>query len=189
MELKGIIYKGEEIEDQESFDALPEELQAFYSQFNGLIAYQGGLHIRGCVDRSHWNSLGRYWTGENALYKSYSALSEYDIPFGQDCLGDQFFLRDSSVWVLNCETATVEDLELDFEDFMTEVIEDPVDFLSLEPLLHFLDGGNELKEGQILHCVPALTVDVPDDTEYSVTAMDIDERLKWLHDFSIKYQN
>jgi hypothetical protein len=189
MELKGIIYKGEENLDQETYDAVPEDLQLFYDQINGMVAYQGGLYIRGCVDRDHWNSLYRYWKGDAALHKSYAALTPSDIPFGQDCLGDQFFLRDGSVWALNAETATVEDLEMDFEEFIVDVIEDPVEFLSLEPLLHYLDAGNELSPGQILHCEPALTIEVPEGTDYEVQAMDIDERLKWLHDFSSKYQN
>jgi len=78
---------------------------------------------------------------------------------------------------------------MEFEEFLAEVVENPVEFLSLEPLIHFMDDGHELAPGELLHCQPALTIDVPEDTEYQVTALPIDERLKWLHEFSTKYQN
>jgi len=189
MELKGITFKGEEVEDQTTFDELPEDLQNFYSQINGLTAYQGGIHFRGCAKEPEWGSLHRYWKGDAALYKSYPALTQEDIPFAQDCLGDQFFWRNGNIWALNTETATVEDLEMEFDEFIGEVVENPVEFLSLEPLLHFMDDGNELDPGELLHCEPALTIDVPEDTEYAVTALDIDDRLRWLKDFSTKYSN
>ena len=128
MEFKGITYVGEEVSDKETLEALPAELKSFYEEINGLVAYQGGLHIRGCVVTPEWHSLAHVWKGEHALWKIFSDLNESDIPFAQDCMGDQFVLRLGTVWLLSMDTGELDDLEIEFYDFLEDAIEDPVEF-------------------------------------------------------------
>lgn len=157
MEFKGVTYlENQDITDEETFECLPEDLATFYENVNGIIAFQGGLQIRGCVVKPHWNSLYEAWKGENALHKTYTNLDKDDIPFAQDCMGDQYFLRDEMVWILQSETGEVYDLEVDFIDFIEEAIEDPVEFLSLHPLVQYLSEDESLKPGQLLSCLPPI---------------------------------
>lgn len=179
MEFKGILYLEKGKPDSDLLAELPEELQSFYKEMNGLVAYQGGLHIRGCTDKPLWHSLAEAWTGADALHKTYHTLNPQDIPFAQDCVGDQYFLRDESVWFLMAETGEIEDLELDIAEFFEAVISDPVEFLSLEPLLAFQDEGQELEAGQLLHVEPPF---FEDSENYSFTSMPISERLEKLRE-------
>jgi hypothetical protein len=184
MEFKGVTYiEQQEITDEEIVEFLPDDLAEFYEEINGIIAFQGGLQIRGCVKEPRWNSLYEAWKGENALYKTYTNLYKEDVPFAQDCMGDQYFLREEMVWILQAETGEVFDLEVDFFDFIDEAIEDPVDFLSLHPLVQYLSEDGELNPGQLLSCSPPLSEDVPDGTEYIMKPVDAEKQLNWLKEY------
>lgn len=181
VEFKGIIYMNQECDNPELVDNLPLEMKAFYKEVNGLVAYNGGFQIRQIGTGPTWNSLENYWTGENALHKIYSNLSPDDIPFAQDCMGDQYVFRGGSVWQLLTETGDLDDLELEFDEFIDEVIEDPVEFLALYPLIDFLDAGKELEVGQLL--VPNIPFSEETENEYTFTTASSPERLKWLADY------
>lgn len=172
MEFKGVIYKGEEISDVELWKSLPADLKSYYRDVNGIIAYQGGLHIRGCVGNPDWHSLRQVWSGPWALHLHFNEIREKDIPFAQDCLGDQYFWRLGTVWRLFLDNGEVEDLELEFYDFLEEVEKDPVDLLDLEPLVYFLDQGNDLSPGHILISDPPLSVEAD---HYSFSAINVKE--------------
>ncbi len=159
MEFKGVLYLGEAITDRETWEELPDDLRDFYQEINGVIAFNGGLHIRGCVLTPEWHSLKRVWKGDEALFRFYPALRQGDIPFAQDCLGDQYFLRMGSVWYLMADTGEVDDLEIEFYDFLEDAINDPVEFLGLEPLVHFLDEGHYLEPGYLLKPDPPFSVE------------------------------
>ncbi len=180
MEFKGVTFRGESPVDDGLAARLPEELQDFYRGSNGIIAYNGGLQIRSCTNDSHWNSLGYYWLGEGALHAHYPNLLSSDIPFGQDCVGDQFFLRDESVWLLSAETGDVIDMEASLFEFFDNCIEDPVEYLAMEPLVHHLDMEGALAPGMLVHVVPALSLELPEDTPYHIDSLRVDERLSWL---------
>ncbi|MGB1004636.1 MAG: SMI1/KNR4 family protein, partial [Salibacteraceae bacterium] len=167
VEFKGIIYMNQECDNPELVDNLPLEMKAFYKEVNGLVAYNGGFQIRQIGTGPTWNSLENYWTGENALHKIYPNLSPDDIPFAQDCMGDQYVFRGGSVWQLLTETGDLDDLELEFDEFIDEVIEDPVEFLALYPLIDFLDAGKELEVGQLL--VPNIPFSEETENEYTFT--------------------
>lgn len=187
MEFKGVTYlENQDITDEETFECLPEDLANFYENVNGIIAFQGGLQIRGCVHEPRWNSLYEAWKGEHALYKTYTALHEDDIPFAQDCMGDQYFLRDEMVWILQSETGEVYDLEVDFIDFIEEAIEDPVEFLSLHPLVQYLSEDGSLKPGQLLSCLPPICEEVAEDVEYTMKPVPAEERMTWLSSYYLK---
>lgn len=145
---------GAEITDPEILERIPAELWRHLLQVNGSILFDGGLHIRGAVLAPDWHSLRHVWLGDFALHKLFPALVEKDVPFAQDCLGDQFLLRDRVVHKLNAESGDLESLEMDFETFMHQSQENPMEFLSLQPLLQFQKEGGELKPGQLLNVYP-----------------------------------
>ncbi len=174
MEFKGITYVGEEISDKETLNALPVELKSFYQEINGLVAYQGGLHMRGCVSEPEWHSLGAIWHGKHALWKIFPDLKESDIPFAQDCMGDQFVLRLGTVWLLSMDTGELDDLEIEFYDFLEDAIEDPVEFLALEPLVQFLDLDQTLEPGFILEADPPFSFEAE---AYKLTAIPVIDKV------------
>ena len=181
VEFKGIIYINQECDKPDLVNSLPSELKDFYKQINGLVAYNGGFQIRGIGSVPKWNSLEDIWTGENALHKTYPKLSPEDIPFAQDCLGDQYIFRGGSVWQLLTETGDLDDLELEFDEFIDEVIEDPIEFLALYPLIDYMDAVNELEPGELL--VPSLPFTIETEEEYTFTKASIQERLQWLFNY------
>ena len=180
-EFKGIIYINQEIDNMELLELLPPDMKLFYQEVNGLVAYNGGFQIRGIGTQPSWNSLEEAWNGANAFHKTYPNLSPDDIPFAQDCLGDQYVYRAGSIWQLLTETGELDDLELDFDEFIDEVTEDPVEFLALYPLLDYLDNGNELDPGELL--VPSIPFSVETEEEYTFTKQPADVRLKWLGEY------
>lgn len=186
MEFKGVTFRCEEAVDRSLFERLPEDLQDFYENVNGLIAYNGGLHIRSCTDTTEWHSLGLYWNGEEALSKTYTNLLESDIPFAQDCVGDQYFLREDGIWLLSAETGEVMDMEVDLDEFLENAIEDPVEYLAMEPLVHLLDRDGELSLGELIHVVPGLSLDLPEDTPYHIDSLPVKERITWLREFYVE---
>lgn len=175
VEFKGIIHLNHDIDDKETFAALPSELKTFYREANGLVAYNGGFQMRGCVNAPEWNSLAAAWTGENAFHKTYKSLKADDVPFAQDCLGDQYIYRAGSVWHLLTETGELDDLELDFDEFLDEVNHDPVEFLALYPLIEYMDAGNELEPGELLS--PSLPFTVETEKEIVFEKMANHKRL------------
>lgn len=185
VEFKGITYINHDCDNPEMIDQLPDELRAFYKEINGLVAYNGGFQIRGCGTTPSWNSLEDAWKGPNALHKTYSNLGEDDIPFGQDCLGDQYVFRGGSVWQLLTETGDLDDLELEFDEFIDEVIEDPVEFLALYPLLDYMESGEELKPGELL--VPSMPFSVETEEEYTFTKDSVSNRLNQLKEYYQKH--
>ncbi|MGK0286381.1 MAG: hypothetical protein ACI9GM_001430, partial [Salibacteraceae bacterium] len=79
-----------------------------------------------------------------------------------------------------------DDLELEFDEFIDEVIEDPIEFLALYPLIEFMDAGKELQPGELL--VPSIPFSVETEEEYTFTKAPITERLAWLADYFLKNQ-
>ena len=108
------------------------------------------------------------------MYKVYPALNPLDIPFAQDCLGDQYFIRLGTVWNLMSETGDIEDLELEFDEFIAECFRDPVAFLSLEPLVSFMDEGGSLKPGYLLKVDPPF---IQESESYLFSPCAVDQQL------------
>ncbi len=183
MEFKGITFLCEDPIDEQLLERLPGDLQDFYRSSNGLVAFNGGLQVRSCTTTHAWHSLGLYWQGENALHKVYPNLLISDIPFAQDCVGDQFFLRDDMVWLLSTETGEVIEMEVDLDEFLETSIEDPVDYLAMEPLVSYLDLHGALEAGHLVHVVPGLSLDLPEDTTYHLDSLPVQARLDWLENF------
>ena len=166
MEFTGVIYQNKEIDDLETYKKLPVELATFLKQTNGLIALNGGIHIRGCVIQPQWNSLKEVWTGESSLFRTYSCLTETDIPFAQDPFGDQFILRDGTVWRLNSEYGELESLELNFNGFLNAIIADPIEFLMLESFNQLFELNIRLEPGQLMNVYPPFMVNTNDERSF-----------------------
>lgn len=184
-ELRGISYQSEQIEDRDTYNLLPTELQQLLEDLKGTVAYQGGLHIRGCVRDPKWHSLFEAWKGEEAFHLYYPELRATDIPFAEDCLGDQYFWRLGTVWSLMCETGDVEDTELDIFEFLDAVVEDPVEFLSMEPLIIYLEENESLNARQMLHVEPSFLTEAD---HYTFKPVDRIDQRKYLIDQYKVYQ-
>ena len=148
------MYLGPPIDDLEILAGLPGPLIDFLRRCNGYVAFHGGLHIRGACFAPEWHSLRAAWHGPVALHRQFPAVLPSDVPFGEDALGDQFLLREGSVWRLRAEQGEIEELGLSLSEFDIAAREDPVQFLSLQPLLEFRSQGGMLEPGQLLSVYP-----------------------------------
>ena len=171
-----ITYFGDKIDDFDLFENLPDYLKEFYSITNGFVAFNGGLHIRGCVKSPSWHSLREYWIGDTKLTSLFSSIERDDIPFAQDCFGDQYVIRDNRIWRVSAETDEIENLEISFNDFLNAVDNNPIEFLNIENI-----EPNTLKPGQIFNVFPPFCVE---SSEYSFKPVTIEEQIKYLSDFS-----
>ena len=140
----GATYMGPPISDPDVLSLLPFDLRDSLQKMNGFIAWEGGLHLRGICREPAWHSLELFWTGEYSFSRRYPAVRKADIPFGQDCLGDQFLIRDGQVLRLRAESGDVVELKMDFLTFLDEVRWNPSPLLELEPLTRFKNEGKNL---------------------------------------------
>ena len=147
-------FTGPPITDQDAFRVLPPELRAVLQEKNGFILLFGALHVRGATFEPAWHSIRETWTGPHALSAYYGVLTKDDVPFGQDALGDQFILRESSVFRLRAETGEIQDLQVDLPEFLRNAQKDPIEYLELAPLLRFQKAGGTLAPGQLLSVYP-----------------------------------
>ena len=183
MDDSGLIFRGSDITDHEILNDVPAEYRHLLQQMNGCVLFEGGLHIRGAVQSPKWHSLRKVWTGDRALFRLFPAVEESDVPFSQDCLGDQFLLRSGIVHKLNAECGEVESLELGLETFMNRATRDPVEFLLLQPLRQFLSDGGELKPGQLLNAYPPFMMKEAFDG-VSLKAVPMFQQISFLADLS-----
>jgi hypothetical protein len=133
---------------------LAPDYLALLRETNGFIAFGGGLHVRGASRDPAWHALREAWLGSAALHVAYPALSPSDVPFAQDALGDQYVLRERTVWHLAAETGELEPRGCDLATFLDEATADPIAYLGLDPLLQFEREGGRLAPGQLLSAYP-----------------------------------
>ena len=154
MLLSNVTFRGPTIDDESLLDELPEHLASLLRSINGFILCGGGLHVRGASISPEWHSLRSAWHGEQALHSLYDAVETSDIPFAQDCVGDQFLLRGDSVLTLSAETGEVGAKANDLASFLEAANADPERFLSMAPLLALQGQGETLAPGQLIHAYP-----------------------------------
>ena len=154
IQFSGVTFTGSDQYDEDLLFRLPKPLRGLLKQLNGFILHQGGLHVRGACDEPEWHSLRRVWTGPSALHELYNVVFAEDIPFGQDCVGDQFLLREENVVRLLAETGELEELNLGLHDFLRRATKDPDETLGMSPLKQFENSGERLQPGQLLHVYP-----------------------------------
>jgi hypothetical protein len=183
MDFPGVTYVGPDADDREVLERVPEDLRRLLEQVNGLVAFDGGLHIRGAVKEPLWHSLRHAWTGGLAFHERYASVQPGDVPFAQDAVGDQWLLRDGRVVSLASETGELEPLGQTFGEFLEAARAAPVETLGLEPLMQFHAEGGTLPLGRLLNVYP------PFCTKESADGVDLSpvpaiERLEFLADLA-----
>ena len=178
-------YLGPPIDDAGIIGRLPSEYAAFLEHSNGVIAYSGGLHIRGaCLDPA-WHSIRAALDGPDAIPRLFASVTESDTPFAQEVCGDQFVLRGDIVHRLAAETGELQSLEATFGRFLEQVLADPVRVLGLEPLLGFLQQGGRLEPGQLLSVYPPFWTTAASEG-VTLTAVAVADRLEFLASFAAR---
>ncbi|MEM8883022.1 MAG: hypothetical protein AAGD14_03045 [Planctomycetota bacterium] len=160
---------------------IPKELEALLDERDGYV--EGALHVRGRAAEPAWHSLEEVWKGEHALHRLYRHVKPTDVPFAQDCLGDQFLLRDGAVHRLEAETGDIEQLADDLGAFLAMAAEDPQAILGSDWIEVLEKRGGKLEPGQSIHVYPPF---VAKESEDGVTLNPIDtlELLRWHADFA-----
>jgi len=147
MNIPGITWRGESIDDVELLRELPSALIRVLIETNGFILHEGALHVRGASLTPDWHSLRAAWRGPSAFHTLYASVQVTDIPFAQDQVGDQFLIRDGRVLRLSSETAEVEALADSLEDFFSGLTKDIERFLNV-------GLGHTMQPGQLLLAYP-----------------------------------
>lgn len=147
MDIPGITWKGESIEDVEILRELPADLVRVLSDTNGFILHEGAVHVRGACLTPEWHSLRAAWRGPRAFHSLYADVRAPDVPFAQDQVGDQFLIRDNVVLRLSAETGEIERLADSIQDFLSRVSSDIQHFLNI-------GLGHRMQPGQLLLAYP-----------------------------------
>ncbi|MCB0664359.1 MAG: SMI1/KNR4 family protein [Saprospiraceae bacterium] len=187
MKFEDTIYESEDISDRATFDLLPSELKELYLGINGVVAFNGGLYLRGCVIEPKWLSLWEIWKGDTALSKIYEHIDQADIPFAQDAFGDQFIWRAGQIYRLMMETGDLENLNLSLNDFFDEIFTDPVKFLILEPLRELGRRGIVLVPGELMNVYPPFMFKF--EGERSFKPVSSVEQIEYLQSIYIQTRN
>lgn len=184
MELDHISYTGPTFEEGASVVAtLPQSLVSLLRQINGFVLFSGGLHVRGVCSAPEWHSLDSVMCGQMALHHLYPVLIPSDVPFAQDCVADQFILRNDIVHKLEAETGELYSLEVGLAGFFSAVQENPVEFLAMQPLLQFQSDGGSLQVGQVLHVYPPFCTNEAREG-VSLKPVPVHEAIVFLADFA-----
>lgn len=180
-------WKGPSLAQHEWLARVPAELAQLLREMNGCGMFAGGLHIRGLCKEPAWHALQRVWEGEHALHQAYPALKADDVPFAQDCVGDQFVLRQGKVVRLFAESGTLEDTGQGLWAFLDAAQADPLNVLRLQPLLSLFKAGGELKPGELISVYPPYVVQ--HEGEYDLRPVPALERLAFLADLAAKVRD
>jgi hypothetical protein len=151
LKLSGITWRGESPDDIEILKELPQELVGMLAGVNGFILHSGALHVRGASLKPDWHSLRGAWCGPEAFHRMYEQVSLLDIPFAEDQTGDQFFIRNGSVWRLHAETGSIQSLSKDLSEFWAQVETDIEGFLSV-------GFEHKLEPGELLLAFPPFVI-------------------------------
>ena len=171
MRLEQVTWQGGAIDDAGIIKQLPQTLAGLLNQINGFILYQGGFHLYGAINKPKWHSIREHWQGDQASWKHYDTINESDVPFAEDCLGFQFFLRNDLVIFLDGQTGDIDELNVGLGAFLTAVTSNPLDAVGLAPLLQFMKDGNQLEPGELLSEYPFFfTKQARDGVELSKTS-------------------
>jgi len=184
MELDHVTFAGPPFEEELAIVAsLPDNLTSLLRQVNGFILFEGGLHVRGVCTHPEWHSLSSVLVGPRALHALYPALLPSDVPFAQDCVADQYILRERKVHKLEAETGELSFMDLSLPEFLSAVQAHPVEVLGMQPLLRHRQEGGALKPGQVLHVYPPFcTKEAANGV--SLKAVPVQEAISYLSELS-----
>jgi hypothetical protein len=175
-------FVGSPIDDPSILDAVPEAISQSLHRLNGFISKEGGFHVRGGCSAPLWHSLRAAWKGEFALHRLFPLVKSSDIPFAEDCFGDQYLLRHDQIVRLHGETGEIEELHLSWSEFLSRVDSEPLEYLELNLLREFQHEGGELLPGQLLSVYPPFVANY--DGKRSMKAIASLERITWLADLA-----
>ncbi len=179
-----ITWAGPPIHDEALFAALPADLAVLLRAVNGFILFNGGLHVRGACHGPPWHSLRHAWHGKAAFHRLYSELRPEDVPFAEDCRGDQFLLREGRVIRLAAETGEVEALGVDLAGFLAAAEgDDEDDLLSIRVLRAFQADGGSLEPGHLISAYPPFCTKEAEDG-VTLAAVPAEERYAFLADLA-----
>ena len=176
-----ITWRGAGSVDDKVTKLLPSSLRDLLVFCNGFVLFDGMLHVRGTCAEPLWHSLEHVWSGELALSGAYKSIQAADVPFAQDALGDQFFLRDGEVWQLSAETDTADRIADSLAAFISAILADPFEALNSGATREVL-GGNKLLPGQLINVTPPFVL--KSDTGYTFRAIPALEQVSYLMDFA-----
>jgi hypothetical protein len=149
------LYRGPEIDDPAILEQLPLDLRTLLEGENGFVKFGGGLHLRGACRSPLWHSLREAMEGRTAFHVLYpDVVDATDIPFAQDCSGDQFLIRGGEVHQLAAEVGEIDSLEMDLEQFFEFIEQDPIENLCMQPLVRFRADEGRLEPGKLLLAYP-----------------------------------
>jgi hypothetical protein len=188
MRLTQVTFTGPTVDDPKLLTRLPPELALLLQDHNGFVQFGGGLHVRGACRQPAWHSLRDAWLGEYAFHRLYPDVPAEDIPFAEDCLGDQFLLHEGKVWRLAAETGELEPLGVSLTEFLDKAQADPVEYLSLDPLLQFQQGGGCLEPGQLLAAYPPFCTKQAAEG-VTLAAVEAEEQRRFLADFAAQIRD
>lgn len=154
MEMDGITWSFEKTASKEDLRAVPDYLAKLLSSINGFVLWGGALHVRGLCSGPDWHSLDYANHPSSGFAAYYPDLQAEDIFFAEDCVGDQYFLRDDQIFLLSAETGECDLIASQLEEFVSQAMEDPVEFLGMHPLLQINSDGTQLAPGQLIHVYP-----------------------------------
>jgi hypothetical protein len=187
MNLPNTTYKNETIEDRTTFNLLPNELKEFFLKCNGLVALNGGIQFKGCVNKPKWISLHETWNGDSKLCDVYEVVEQNDIPIAQDAFGDQYLYRTANIFKLNCESGDLENLNCTLEQFIKNIETDAIDYLSLQQIVALKEMGIELKDGEMMNVYPPFMFNSENERSYKpVPAI---EQINYLKNLYIQTKN
>jgi hypothetical protein len=178
MKFEDVTYTGPTFNDAELLNELPPDLAAALLEENGFIAVRGGFHLRGVCHEPAWHSLRAAWLGPERVASRYPTVRPTDIPFAEDAVGDQFLWRGGVVHRLSGETGEVESLGVTLGEFLERAATDPLEYLSLGPLVGFEKSGRRLEPGQLLNVYPPYCFDTPADRSFK--AVPAEQQLRFL---------
>ena len=188
IQFSDVTFEGHELTDDLFFNKLPGDLKSVLGKTNGFIKFSGGFHLRGVCQEPYWHALDNFWIGKYALTNLFEKVLKTDIPFGQDCMGDQFLLRDGEVFVLKGESGDVINMRMDFSTFLEEAEANPLTFFQLYPLKQFQSEGGKLEPGQLLSVWPPF-ISAESRKGVSLKAVPVVDRILFLSDLAKQTSN
>jgi hypothetical protein len=150
MDLPGMTYRGAPLDDVDILERLAPDHAQLLARRNGIVAFAGGLHLRGASRGPAWHSLRAAWEGPAALSARFGAILPGDAPVGQLATGDQLVLRDGVVHRYRLDDARLVSTGFDLQGFLDAAQRDPIATLDLDALAAFQASGGWLQPGQLL---------------------------------------
>jgi hypothetical protein len=152
--LKDVSWVGPPIDDLEILDLCPPGLRDLLGKVNGFIQFKGAFHVRGASAAPAWHSLRNALQGPLSFCSLYPEIKPGDVPFAEDALGDQYFLRGDLVMVLQSESGDVKPTGVNFHGFMLKLQDERASSIDLGDDSVLGTGKYRIQPGELLGVWP-----------------------------------